>query len=98
MVHFQEPAQAKATQELRLDPRLLDTHSCLLARGSPRTVILGTKVSTIVARFDPGVVIFLFHGRNSGQQKDKREKGQCPESANWLQVRAQIASPRLKSC
>jgi hypothetical protein len=42
------------------------------------TVTLNAKVSTIVARFGPGVVNFLFHGRNSGQQKRKEREGAEP--------------------
>jgi hypothetical protein len=71
---FPKTCAGLAAQELRLDPPLPDTRSCLLAHACSRTVILRTKVSTIVARFDPGVVIFLFHGRNSGQQKTQSER------------------------
>jgi hypothetical protein len=52
----------------------------------PIPLILCVEISTIVARFNPGVVVFLFHGRNSGQQNVKRRKGQGVESANRVRV------------
>jgi hypothetical protein len=41
--------------------------------GATATALLVSGI-TIVARFDPRVVIFLFHGRNSGQQKGKENR------------------------
>jgi len=39
-----------------------------------------------VAHIRPRGVIFIFDGRNSGQQKHEGEKGRSPESANRVRI------------
>lgn len=51
-----------------------DSCFSLPARDCSGTIISNAKQSTILARFDPRVVIFLLHGRNSGQQKREKKK------------------------
>jgi hypothetical protein len=66
---------------LQVPLSLSDLYACSFPQH-----VLKEEMITIVAHFRALVVIFLFYGRNSGQQKREERERQSADSASWLRI------------